>query len=342
MRDKKFNILTIDGGGIRGVFPGKFLADLENLISEKNLDKKRIYEHFDLICGTSTGGILAISLALGIPANEILDLYLTRAKEIFGAKRQWFKRLTYYSKYDIENLKINIRDKFRNYFNGNDPRLIDVKTAVCVPIYDLLEGRPSVLKSNYHPRFNRDYHIPAYIAALSTAAAPTYFDPVSETYEKIKSDSIENFSNKIDGGVFANNPTILAIIEAQKAFNVDLKNIQILSIGTGKMKYSDAKDRKHWGPLYWLNFKRRRIIDLFMQSQSQHVSNLISLLQKGIDKTENPNFEYIRIDTEFDSEFNLSLDETNKELLNKLSKKASKQFQDHGSEVFEKFCKAGL
>ena len=338
MMPESFNVLTIDGGGIRGIFPAKFLANLEDQLCRANNPKTRIYEHFNLISGTSTGGIIAIALALGIPAQEIFDLYLKKAGEIFGKKRWWFQRWTLLSKFKRDPLERNIRAAFRRHFGEKDPRLGDCKVPVCVPIFDLLQGKPSMLKSNYHPLFIRDYHIPAYQAALATSAAPTFFDPFSDNYQKIDSNSIESFSNKVDGGVFANNPTLLALIEAQKAFNKELKDIRILSIGTGYRKYSDGEDRKHWGPLYWFNLRRRRIIELFMQAQSQNTDNLMSLLKNGIDKSESDNFGYMRIDTAFDSEFDMGLDETNPKKLEKLAEKAQAEFQNNGNKVIEIFC----
>jgi hypothetical protein len=335
---KTFNILTIDGGGIRGIFPAKFLATMEDRLTELKNPKTKIYEHFDLISGTSTGGIIAIALALGISAKEIHDLYLNKAGDIFGKKRWWFQRWTYWSKFKAGPLEANVRETFRNHFQGTDPRLIDCKVAVCVPIFDLLQGKPSVLKSKYHPKFIRDYHIPAYQAAMATSAAPTFFDPFSDVYQKIDSNGLEPFANKVDGGIFANNPTLLALIEAQKAFGQKLKNIRILSVGTGSRKYSDANTQKKWGPLYWFNLRRRRIIDLFMQGQSQHTDNLISLLHKGIDRAEDENFKYMRINTALDSGFDLKLDETDPTKLRALSERAAVEFQNHGNQVIDLFC----
>ncbi|MBI4547534.1 MAG: patatin-like phospholipase family protein [Ignavibacteriae bacterium] len=332
-----FNILSIDGGGSRGVFPAKFIAAIEEELIRRRNPKTQIFQHFNLIAGTSTGGIIAISLALGIPAQEILDLYIGKAAEIFGNRRAWLKRL-FLSAHVRKGLEDNIRNAFKKHNGGNDPRLIDCKTAVCIPIYDLFEGKPSVLKSKYHPRFTRDYHIPAYLAAMATSAAPTFFDPVTSSYTKIDSTRVEDFSNKIDGGVFANNPTLLAIIEAQKAFGKSLNEIQILSLGTGSRKYTDANERKRWGLLYWMNLKRKRLIDLFMQSQSQHTNNLISLLQRGIDKVEQNNFNYVRIDIELTDDLDLSLDEIDPSKLRKLVEKASIRFQNEGGRVIDMFC----
>jgi hypothetical protein len=333
-----FNILSIDGGGIRGVFPAKFLAAMEEELVRRGNPRKQIFQHTDLIAGTSTGGIIAIALGLGIPAQEILELYMNNARDIFGSKRAWFKRWSFYSAHKTTALERILRESFSMHNGGTDPRLIDCKTPVCVPIYDLFEGKPSVLKSKYHERFTRDYHIPAYQASLATSAAPTYFDPLTSSYTKINSAIKEDFSNKVDGGVFANNPALLAIIEAQKAFGKSLGELQVLSIGTGTRKFTDARERTRWGLLYWMNFRRKRLIDLFMQSQSQHTSNLISLLQKGIDKIEQNNFGYTRIDVELSEDLDIQLDETDPVKIRKLVEKASIRFQNEGGGVVDTFC----
>ncbi|MGN6341117.1 MAG: CBASS cGAMP-activated phospholipase [Ginsengibacter sp.] len=338
--EKKFNILTIDGGGIRGIFPAMFLASIEAELKSRGVERYRIYENFQLISGTSTGGIIAIALALGIPAVEILDLYLDNAATIFGRKRKGIGRL-FNSAHDRTPLENLIRKKFKEVKDGADPILKDCKTNVGIPIYDLMQGKPSVLKNNYHPRFIRDYHIPAYQAALATSAAPTYFDPYSTTYTDLNGMK-QSFSNKVDGGVVANNPTLLTIIEAQTAFNKQLSDLQVLSIGTGHQRFADACERKHWGIKYWmLESDRKRLIELFMQGQSQLVENLISLLQNGIDREQEhePNFVYKRIDTLLDETCVIDLDETDRKKLEKLKEKAQVEFQKNGNEVIEKLFK---
>lgn len=343
MENKPFKILSIDGGGIRGVFPAMFLANLEAELKSKGVEKWQIYQNFDLICGTSTGGIMAIALALGIPAKEVYELYLNNAATIFGGKKGFFKRFKY-SSHDRAELEKLIREKFQKTKNGEDPRLIDCKTHVAIPIYDLMEGRPSVLKSKYHDAFVRDYHIPAYQAALATSAAPTYFDPYSGGYQDLKGID-QPFNNKIDGGVFANNPTLNGIIEAQKAFNLSLKDISVLSIGTGYQKFCDAgidkkkQQRKKYGIHYWmLQGDRKRLIEVFMQGQSQQAQNLISLLKNGIDRREADNFVYTRIDTALDATCNIELDETDRNKLTKLAEKATIEFQNNATVILSKYC----
>ena len=332
-----FKILSIDGGGIRGIFPAMYLANFEEELQRRNVEKWRIHENFDLICGTSTGGILAIALALGIPARDIYNLYLDKAFEIFGDKKSIFAQ-PFFASHSRESLEKLIQDEFKKYGNGKDPILKDCKTNVCIPVFDLLEGEPSVLKNKYHPNFSRDYHIPAFKAALATAAAPTYFSPFSSEY--ITEEGITKpFINKVDGGVFANNPTLIGIVEAEHAFYQDKNNLKILSIGTGFQKFSDGANRESWGILYWINFKKKRLIDLFMQAQSQQVENLVYVMQNGIDKEKkaNPNFIYHRVNAELDETLNVQMDETNKEKLEALAQKANYIFHNEATTIIKDF-----
>ncbi|KAA6339086.1 hypothetical protein EZS27_012947, partial [termite gut metagenome] len=101
---KYFKILSIDGGGIKGIFPAMFLAKIEAQLKANNVAKWQIYQNFDLICGTSTGGILAIALSLGIPAIELHKLYMDNADVIFGKKRNGIQRIVN-SSYDRKNLE---------------------------------------------------------------------------------------------------------------------------------------------------------------------------------------------------------------------------------------------
>lgn len=335
---RPFKILSIDGGGIRGVFPAMFLTSLEAQLKSDGREKWQVYQNFDLICGTSTGGIIAIALALGIPAKEVFDLYLENAGLIFGQKKSWYRQI-HYSSHSRDSLESLIKEKFKVFNGDKDPILKDCKTNICIPTFDLLEGKPSVLKNNYHQRFTRDYHIPAYQAALATAAAPVYFDPYSSVYKDLNGIT-RPFKNKVDGGVFANNPTLIGIIEAQVAFYKKLANLKVLSLGTGHQKFSDGAARKKWGITYWINFSRKRIIDLFMQAQSQQVENYVQLMQNGIDKEKirSPNFMYQRINVELDSTLCVEMDETDKEKLKSLAQKAQNQYYENATNIIQDYC----
>jgi uncharacterized protein len=358
MTSKKFKVLSIDGGGIRGIFPAVYLADIEEKLKAEGNLQWQIYQNFDLLCGTSTGGILVIALALGIPASEIVSLYYDNAAKIFGNKRSFFKQL-YYSSHKRDTLEKLIKAKFEEANCGVEPRLKDCKIPTCVTTYDLQEGTPSVLKSNYHPIFVRDYHIPAYKAALATSAAPTYFDPYTTSYMDLS--NIEKpFQNKVDGGVFSNNPGLIAIHEAQEALGAKLEDLAVLSIGTGTQKFSDSgimptrnwykkliqkitlrpsnTSREKWGILYWMtNNGKKPLIELFMQGQSQQTENIIGLIQKGIGGLQQERFIYQRINTILDSSCNIELDEFDLNKLNKLKEKASREFQINSYETIKHF-----
>lgn len=335
--NKKFKILSIDGGGIRGIYPAYYLTLIEQELSKRTDGKTKIKDHFDLITGTSTGGIIAIALSLGVPAKVLFDLYSENASKIFGGKRGFWSQI-FRSAHNRGNLESLVRETFREYSNGNDPRMNDCQTAVAIPIYDLIKGNPSVIKSPYHPNFKRDLHIPAFQVALATSAAPTYFDPYSTEY--IDLDGIKKpFNNKIDGGVVANNPTLLGIIEAQKSFGEDLENLEILSIGTGYKTFKEGEaNRTKWGLHYWmLKGNRKRLIELFMQSQSQLVENYISLLRNGTDKIdrERPKFTYNRINVSLCEDDYIEMDEKNLDRIKNFAELAMADFHENGREILE-------
>jgi len=335
MKNKKFKILSIDGGGIKGVFPALFLTLLEDELKNRSDGKTQIFHHFDLITGTSTGGIIAIALALGIPAKEIFQLYIDNARKIFGSKKSFFFGQIRNSAHERKFLENLVRKKFNDANNGIEPRLGDCKTDVCIPIYDLIQGNPSVLKTKYHPAFERDYHIPAYQAAMATSAAPTYFDPYTSDYIDLNGTK-KDFANKVDGGVMANNPTLVAVLEAIKAFKVEMSQLEILSLGTGYKKFTDGNSRKRWGLYYWMRKdKRQRLIDLFMQSQSQLVANYISLLYQGIDKSEraNPNFVYDRIEVQLSEDNYIDMDESDTTKIKNFAELASIEYQHNRTTI---------
>lgn len=338
MKNRKFKILSIDGGGIKGVFPALFLTLLEDELKNRSDGKTQIYQHFDLITGTSTGGIIAIALALGIPAKEIYQLYIDNARKIFGSKKPFFFGQIRNSAHERKFLEDLVRKKFKDTNGGVEPRLGDCKTDVCIPIYDLIQGNPSVLKTKYHPAFERDYHIPAYQAAMATSAAPTYFDPYTSDYIDLNGTK-KDFVNKVDGGVMANNPTLVAVLEAIKAFKVEMSQLEILSLGTGYKKFTDGNSRKRWGLYYWMRKdKRQRLIDLFMQSQSQLVANYISLLYQGIDKSEkdNPNFVYDRIEVHLNEDNYIDMDESDTTKIKNFAELASIEYQHNRTEILGK------
>lgn len=332
MKKEKIKILSIDGGGIKGVFPARFLTSLEEEIGEGN-----IYKHFDLICGTSTGGIIALALSLGIPAKEILKMYIDNAQLIFGKSSINIFNNPFYNNKPLEKL---IKDIFKDFhIKDEDPRIIDAleKVKLIIPIYNLIDGSTQVLKTPHTTDLLIDKHIPMYMAAMATSAAPAFFNAYSNKFNRINSNTIEEFSHKVDGGVYANNPSMLGVIEATTRLEYELDDIELLSLGTGQYKFEEATNKSKWSVMYWMWFRKKRIIELFMQSQSQLVHNSVNLLSQF-----NDGFFYKRIDLKFDHNFNVKMDETNPDKLNALSKKAARIFQNEGKYVLDTFCSSSL
>lgn len=216
IENKPFKILSIDGGGIKGLYSSTVLEHLEQRFGP-------ITDYFDMICGTSTGGLIALGLGLGIPVKNISKIYEDKGGIIFpkrskigGIIRQTFWK----GKYSDKPLQEILED----IFGGKT--VADLDNLICIPSYSLTDARPWVFKRD-HGKLDRDNNTRIVDVALATSAAPTYF-PLCE---------ISHYNNKqfIDGGVWANNPALVGIIEAityfagnGKAFN----SIEILSISS--------------------------------------------------------------------------------------------------------------
>jgi patatin-like phospholipase/acyl hydrolase len=212
-------ILSIDGGGIMGTQPASFLAALE-----EDLDHP-IGDYFNLIAGTSTGGILAIGLAMGIPARELLDLYVRRGPHIFGqsggmlenlAGDLW-RRLKHVvaPKHDAQLLRKELVTVL------GDRRIGDARRRLLVPAWDADHRGVYIYKTAHHPRLKTDYKRHAVDAAMATAAAPTYYRR-HRTVDDV---------GLLDGGVWANNPIALAVVEATTLLGWPADSLRVLSLG---------------------------------------------------------------------------------------------------------------
>lgn len=233
-------ILTIDGGGIKGVFPASFLSSIEEKIDGN------ISEYFDLIVGTSTGGIIALALGLGFSAKEIQDFYEKYGPEIFKGNRflKFFQKFVS-TKYSNDGLKKALVETF------GDRKLGESKNRLVIPSFNLETGEVYVYKTAHHSRFQRDYEESVVHIALATSAAPTFF-PVHYTSSGIP---------LVDGGLWANNPIGMASVEALGVLNWPNDKIKILSIGctTEAFQSNHSGGQLKWAP---------KIADIFMVSQS--------------------------------------------------------------------------
>ena len=253
-------ILSIDGGGIRGVFPAAFLAELERDLEQP------LHDYFDLIAGTSTGGIIAIGLAMGLRAKEILDLYERRGPEIFSQQskgmRGWIerkimeiKRFTWGPKYNTNELECAMKDALGNIKIG------EAKTRLMIPAWHPKMNDVYIFKTAHHGRFNTDCKEFARDVAMATASAPTYF------HEFITARDV----GLVDGGVWANNPTGIAVAEGISTLKWEASEIRVLSLGC----LDDVVEmRGSYGAL----LLAPKLAGLFMAGQSRGSQGLAHIL----------------------------------------------------------------
>jgi hypothetical protein len=231
-------ILSIDGGGIKGIIPALVLAEIERRTG------KPVCQMFDLIAGSSTGGILALLLSVRLTptvqdrpaysAQDLYDFYDKRGKEIFsGSLWRNFSSLAGLAdeKYDHGTIEKVLSDYMGNSYMG------DGLAKVLVTAYDIEARSPYFFKSWKFPGSNT----PMAVAARATSAAPTYFEPVK----------VKDGCALVDGGVYSNNPAMCAYAEARRMWP-DETEFVVLSLGCGEhtrpIHYSDAKN---WGLAKW-------------------------------------------------------------------------------------------
>lgn len=316
----KFKILSIDGGGIRGIIPAKILYDLEDLAINKDGPDARLCDYFDLVCGTSTGGIIAIGIALGMTVKEILNLYQEKAIDIFPRKHLLSSVLRNKSFYDRITLGNILEEKFNTLCPSSDTaRIYDCKTRLCIPSYDLQKGLGHVFKTDHLPNYQCDCHIPATKVALATAAAPVYFEPYNFNYNNINSLNLNSYYDNIDGGVIANNPALIGLTEAVFCMNIPINKIELLSIGTGTYNLKDDNQKKKKGVRYWLLPSIKdgiRIYELMASGQSVYIDNTLKLMSNGAGNSFLNHFDYHRIQVQLHE--NIPMDATDKKILDKL------------------------
>jgi hypothetical protein len=237
-------ILSIDGGGIKGVFPGSFLATLEQSLGQP------IATYFDLIVGTSTGGIIALGLGLGLSARDVLSFYEEHGPSIFrGSRAARALRQIGISKYNPNPLREALRTVF------GDRKLGESTRRLVVPSCNLDTGEVHIWKTSHHPRLERDYTASVVEVALSTAAAPTYF-PTHRSSAGIP---------LVDGGMWANNPVGIALVEATGILEWPRDSLRVLSLGCTTTPLSTGVLRNR--ALGWL-FWRMKVTEVLMAAQS--------------------------------------------------------------------------
>lgn len=299
--NKRFRILSIDGGGIRGLIPAKVLTVLEAEL-QREAPGKKLHEYFNLICGTSTGAILAIGIALGIPAAELARFYRENARMIFP---KWYlkiipqrSRAIITSIYSNRKLRKKLEEVYAAANNGETPLLDDLKSWVCIPAFNGNDGMINVFKTRHLEEYFRDYKLPAHEVALSSASAPVYFPPHTFSFSN-KYGSGTNV-NMIDGGIFANNPSLIGLLEATEKLEHEISTVSLLSLGTGQGRHiikSGWKPKDIW---YWL-LPKPRLLDVILDSQTQITEQYVGFLRRAFEK-KGSSFEYLRVQHDLGSD----------------------------------------
>jgi len=308
----RVRVLSIDGGGIRGIIPAMVLAELEARAG------KPVAELFDLIAGTSTGGIIALALARrsddGAPAwsaTTLVELYEQEGPSIFSRPLSHQIR-TIGGLIDEKYPSGGLDAALRRYLG--ESRLSEALTDVLVTAYETERRGPFFFKSAAaRSEASRDFPMAA--AARATAAAPTYFEPA-----RVEAGGGADHFSLVDGGVFAINPAMCAFAEVRR-HHPDAE-VVLLSLGTGQLTrplpYDDVKD---WGLVEWA----RPILDVVFDGVSDTVDyQLAHLLDEG---------RYWRLQVTLDGGASDALDDASAKNLRQLRRKGDQLVADSLSEL---------
>lgn len=245
----RFQILSLDGGGLRGIFSAAVLARLE-----EDLDI-HIADHFDLVAGTSTGGIIALGLGLGLSPRQIVEFYTDHGPRIFRdrsglrAARQLLR-----AKYSAGPLRAALSEVFgERTFGESSKRLV-------ITAYNLGAEDVYLFRTPHLASLRRDWRETAVDVAMATAAAPTYFPGHALDGARL-----------VDGGLWANNPSMVALTEAVGPLRVPIESVRIFSLGTMIDMPRRSRRLDRGGLVPWA----RSAVHVLMRAQSESAAKQI-------------------------------------------------------------------
>eukprot|EP00256_Glycine_max_P066499 XP_025981094.1 patatin-like protein 2 isoform X2 [Glycine max] len=306
-------VLSIDGGGIRGIIPGIILGFLESELQKLDGDHVRLADYFDVIAGTSTGGLVTAMLTAPnennrplYAAKDIKNFYLEHTPKIFPQNKCWnlfssmvkFTRTLFGPQYNGKYLHRLIREKL------GETKLHQTLTNVVIPAFDIKRLQPTIF-SSFQLKKRPDLNASLSDICISTSAAPTYLP--AHSFETKTHHGVSKF-DLIDGGVAANNPALVAMAEVTNQIchegPCDSLNVEpmqydkflVISLGTGsqkqEMKYS-ALEAAQWGILSWVTTANggTPLIDAFSQASADMADFHISSLVRALNSEHN----YLRI-----------------------------------------------
>ncbi|KAG0569724.1 hypothetical protein KC19_6G111600 [Ceratodon purpureus] len=340
-RGRRVTILSIDGGGVRGIIPATILEQLESFLQELDGPEMRIVDYFDLIAGTSTGGLITAMLAAPSRENpkrpmfeapQITEFYRKHACRIFPRYRGPFGQMR-------RNLKALKGPKYRaqglddllSQYLDDDKFLDSMLTSVIIPSFDIKLQQP-VFFSSTKAKADPLENAPLRYVCRATTAAPTYFPPVSfSLIDKSQPDRRKDY-NMIDGGIAVNNPTYVAITQAIKEVRsggmcserVDYEgydDLLVLSLGTGSQFHGyDAEEVAKWGVFDWMvHDGDAPLVDMVFNASSDMVDYNLNIIFDSQDSSKN----YLRITTDSLEGSAVSLDDSSKENLERLVQTAN-------------------
>jgi len=308
-----FKILSLDGGGIRGVLSVRLLQEFETKLLEKT--GKQLHEYFDMIAGTSTGSIIAAGIAKGLTTDKLLKLYQDNAEQIFPYSNcklinTWrgLQNLLFKSKYSHDGLI----KALSNQGALSDTKMSDIIHPILLILAYDMRYRNTTFFTNFHPDLGLRWYdgLPLWKICVSSASAPTFFPPYNlQPYDK------EIFGQwsfpHIDGGVCANNPSLAAISQAlklsrypklseeeKKKYNLEnlkIDNIAVLSIGTGRSgEPYEYEDIQKGNTLGWIN----RLVDVFMEPTGEIMATMCKHIMGGFESG-----RYLRLDFDLNERY---------------------------------------
>lgn len=258
-----FQALALSGGGYRGLFTAKALATMEQRRG------RPIGQCFDLIAGTSIGGIIALAAAFEVEMDKVVCTFEKFGSDIFPIRpRSNTKLSTLLDAYRFRRRPKYSSEPLRSVINELIPAasiLGDARHPVVIPAVNVTTGRPQVFKTKHLAQWDRDWRLNVTDIALATAAAPTFF-PLAELHNNLY----------VDGGLFANAPDPIALHEAEFFLEVPVSAIRMLSIGTTMQSYSiSPKVGREMGIIEWVATDNR-LFNVIISAQQQFATQIIA------------------------------------------------------------------
>jgi patatin-like phospholipase/acyl hydrolase len=318
---ERLKILALDGGGIRGVISARVLVEIEERTGRPTA------QLFDLIAGTSTGGIIALGVTAPgaerkprYAAADIVELYAEHGARIFS-RSVWHRTRAFGNALEEKFSARELEQVLDDYFG--ETKLSDALVDVLVTAYEIEVRAPWFFRSRLAREKPAEYDFPMKNVARATSAAPTYFEPLRlET-----GGASPDYWTLVDGGVFANNPAMCAVAEGFVAYAA--RDVVVLSLGTGaqtrRIPYEEAKD---WGLLGWA----RPILNVVFDGVSDTVHYQVRQVCKTTEGVE----RYLRLDPRLDIG-NDDLDDASETNIHALKLQAERLIDERGDDL-DRFC----